>query len=126
MYGSASVSGNTAEGDGGGVFNNDAFFEMNGNSLVSGNQATGAASNGGGVFVTGGGSLVINGGIVYGNEIIYSTLRNILTRSGSTSSALGINILTGGTANAGSTPILSGSDSGTNSTIRVVNGVLQK
>jgi predicted outer membrane repeat protein len=127
MQGSASVSGNTAAGGGGGVYvttlsNGIGNFFMEDYSLISGNQATGTYSNGGGVFVSNGGDLELRGGTIYGNEttINPATLCNTLPNNNSgNSSALGISGSASASAKYGDGGnILPTGETGTDNTIK--------
>jgi hypothetical protein len=110
-----SISGNTATTGGGGVSAN-AIFNMTGGT-ISGNTNTGT-TYGGGVRVTGNGTFHIENGTVYGSG------EGALSNIGSPAA-----LSNGGTAQrgtfSGATWSSLGSLTDTDSTIRVVNGVLQ-
>ena len=119
---------------GGGVYvGSGSTFEMHG-GVISGNKITrdnnatggGAAQGlGGGVYVHTGGTFRVAGGTIYGNAAtIAAALRNVTTSTGQgaalySAGATQYGAFVGGVWKSG------GSLSTTNSTIRVVNGILQ-
>jgi hypothetical protein len=126
---SGTISGNTASDDtansgGGGVYVWTGTFNMTGGT-IQGNSA----DDGGGVYVYGGfsspGALYMVNGIIYGSNEVNATLNNTASTGAALSlSSSSLSTAQYGTFN-GSTWNSNGSLTNTNSTIKVVNGVLQ-
>jgi len=91
------VSGNTANGDGGGVWVNGGEFTMSGSAKVTGNTAT---SNGGGVY-TGDGTFTMNGGTVSDNNAGWAG-GGVFVNSGSGTFNMKGGTVSGNTADGGS------------------------
>jgi hypothetical protein len=128
MEGSASVYGNTASDNGGGVWvNNNSTFNMYDSASIYGNTA---ANNGGGVWVSGTGIFQIQSGAIYGSNESNVKLRN--TANGSPPAGSALFVTSGGTAQYGTfdsngnfTPNPTNPDLTTrDATVKIVNGVL--
>jgi hypothetical protein len=124
MYG-GKISGNTATSGGGlYIYNNMCNFTMYGGE-ISGNTAT---ARGGGAF-RGGGNFRIVTGTIYGNAEADETLRNTAVTAGASLYSSGSGSINygsfSGTGGAWVTTGNFGTNTGTDNTIKVENGVLQ-
>jgi len=117
MYG-GKISGNTVSGNGGGVYVDYGTFTMYGGEILGNTANTASYGGGGGVYV--GGS---NGTFRIVTGTVYGTGEGVLSNTANGAALIGT--VQYGTF-SGTTWNNMGSLSGTNNTIRVVNGVLQQ
>ncbi len=127
MSGRAAVSDNTASGSGGGVYVNCSTFTMNAGT-ISGNETTGANSDGGGVCVAGldndtstftmkngtiSGNSAKNGGGVYVSQSTFTMSNGTISGNNAAYSGGGVYV-TGNSSNSGTFTMSGGTVTGNN------------